>query len=234
MTDVLISQLRDAVTHYHMPARARDVIMASRMTMICGVTAAGKNTVVRHLIDHSDYEYVVSHTTRAARENHGVQEQNGVAYWFVTNEQMLEMVQSQAFVEVKAIHGDTFYGTSISSIEHAVRDNKRPISEIDVQGAQEFIKAIPSFRPIFILPPNYEIWMERLGTRGYMSEGEKERRLDSARTELRAAIDNTAFVMVVNHEMELTTSEIIKGVDSSQSVQAEHRELAQELLDYIK
>lgn len=229
-----LTTLRQAVADYHMPNAAKALVTQSHMMMLCGVTAAGKNTIVHYLISHAKYEYVVSHTTRNPRQNHGQMEQNGVDYWFCTNEQMLDLVRAKAFVEVKAVHGDTFYGTSITSIERVVTDQKAPISEVDVQGALEFTRAVPELRPVFILPPNYEIWMERLGTRGQMTEGERQRRLDSAKMELQTAIDNRSFVLVVNHEVELTAKEIIEGIDVSSGTQDQRRDLARDLMAYIK
>ncbi len=83
--------------------------------------------------------------------------------------------------------------------------------EIHVQGAVERCTTVPELRPMFILPPNYEVWMKRLSNRGFMGENEKQRRLRSAKAELQTAIDNPAFILVVNHEVELTVQSILKG-----------------------
>jgi guanylate kinase len=229
----LTSQLLELVNNYRMPEEAKTLVRDSQLLALCGVTAAGKNTIATYLIEHSDFEYVVSHTTRAPRENHGTIEQHGKDYWFVGDAQMLGLINDQSFLEVKAVHGDTFYGTSIQSVEKAIADKKRPITEIDVQGTLELAKEVPGFRPVFILPPNYDIWMERLGTRGFMSEGEKERRMQSAKMELQTAVDNPDFILITNHEVELTAREIIQGLDTSLSNQSKMRDLAKELLDYL-
>lgn len=233
MEEAVYTQLKKAVNAYAMPAAARQVVINSHMLPLCGVTAAGKNTLTSYLLSHGGFGYVVSHTTRKPRENHGILEQSGNDYWFVSDEQMLQLVLGKAFVEVKAVHGDTFYGTSIAAIENVLKAGKRPISEIDVQGALELTKAVPDLRPVFILPPSYDIWMERLGTRGFMSYGEKERRLHSAKMELEIAIANSEFLFVINNEVEQTAAEIQGGVDSSTNPQAERRQLAQELLEYV-
>ncbi len=227
------SEILTAINSYQMPMKGRKLIRDSQLLALCGVTAAGKNTVAHSLIDHANFEYVVSHTTRKPRENHGELEQNGKDYWFVDDEQMLALIKQQAFLEVKAVHGDTFYGTSIGSVEKSVADGKRPITEIDVQGTLELAKEVPGFHPVFILPPSYEIWMERLGTRGFMSEGEKARRLHSAKMELQTAIDNKDFVLIANHEVELTTAEIMSGIDTSAAHQDAMRQLAADLVEYI-
>lgn len=230
----ILTKLHDAVSRYVMPEHARKLIGSGEVTILCGVTAAGKNTISNYLVERGNYAHVVSHTTRLPRENHGVLEQNGVEYWFVTPAEMLTLVQSHAFVEVKAIHGDTCYGTSIKAIETVITAGKHPVMEIDVQGALELTEAVPTLRPLFILPPSFEVWMERLGTRGNLSDGEKERRLRSASMEIQTALDHSSFVLTVNHEVEITAAEIIRGIDLSNTTQERHKALALDLLETIR
>jgi guanylate kinase len=229
-----LTQLHGAVAAYVMPENAKQIIGSGEVTVLCGVTAAGKNTISDYLVRHGNYDHVVSHTTRLPRENHGIMEQNGKEYWFVTPEEMLEMVQQKAFIEIKAIHGDTCYGTSIKAVETVIGEGKHPVMEIDVQGVLELIQAVPKLRPLFILPPSYEVWMERLGTRGFISDGERERRLRSASMEIQTALDHPAFLLIANHEVEMTAAEIMKGVDPGFQSQAELRSLAEDLLETIR
>lgn len=229
-----LTKLHALVASYSMPDIASQLIGSGEVTVLCGVTASGKNTIANYLVDHGNYLHVVSHTTRQPRENHGILEQNGVEYWFVNPEQMLELVEQHAFIEVKAIHGETCYGTSISSVKYVIDAGKHPVMEIDVQGVLELTEAVPNLRPLFILPPSFEVWMERLGTRGFLSDGERERRLRSASMEIETALDHPAFILTVNHEVEQTAAEIISGVDSSPDSQAEHRKLAESLLESIR
>lgn len=230
----ILTQLHGAVATYKMPEIAQQIVGSGQVTILCGVTASGKNTIANYLVEHGNYEHVVSHTTRAPRENHGILEHNGVEYWFVTPAQMLGLVQQQAFIEVKAIHGETCYGTSIPSVQKVISTGKHPVMEIDVQGALELTEVVHNLRPLFILPPSYDVWMQRLGSRGFLSDGERERRLRSATMEIQTALDHPAFILTVNHEVELTSAEIMSGVDPSQQTQDEYRALALELLDTIR
>ncbi len=233
-TKQTLTALHAAVASYAMPEPARALVASGQVTLLCGVTASGKNTIANYLVDHGNYQHVVSHTTRLPRENHGVLEQNGKEYWFVNSEQMLELVENKAFIEVKAIHGDTCYGTSIEAVKVVVEAGMHPVMEIDVQGALELTEAVPGLRPLFILPPSYEVWMERLGSRGFISDGEKMRRLRSASMEIETALDHPAFLLTVNHEVELTAAEIIRGIDLSADTQAHYRQLAKDLLEAIR
>jgi guanylate kinase len=230
----ILTDLHGAVASYQMPNHAKELIASGKLLILCGVTASGKNTISNYLVKHGKYEHVVSHTTRHPRENHGILEQSGKEYWFVSPEEMLDMVLQKKFIEVKAIHGDTCYGTSIESVESVIRAGYHPVMEIDVQGVIELVDIVPSLQPIFVLPPSYEVWMERLGTRGEMSDGEKSRRLRSASMEIQTALDHRSFVLVVNHEVEITAAELMRGLDTSVSAQEDNRKLAMELLDVTR
>lgn len=234
LTKQTVKQLHGAVASYKMPEQAKVLIGSGEVIILCGVTAAGKNTISNYLVENGDYAQVVSHTTRLPRVNNGVPEQNGVEYWFVNDEQMLQMVLDQKFVEVKNIHDQQISGTSIAAIESIIMSGKHPVMEIDIQGTIELTNIVPDLRPLFVLPPSFEVWMERLNKRGAVSEAEKERRLRSASMEIQTALDHPAFLLTVNHEVELTAAEIMNGLDYSEATQEEHRRLALELLDIIK
>ena len=231
---VIVTQLHAAVAAYQMPKQAKELIGSGEVMILCGVTAAGKNTIANYLVERGNFAHVVSHTTRKPRENSGVMEIDGKEYWFVTPKQMLEMVQNHEFVEVKAIHGETCYGTSTQSIRTVLDNKQHPVMEIDVQGVLELTNVVSNLRPLFILPPSYEVWMERLGTRGNLSDGEKSRRFHSAAMEIQTALDHPAFVLTVNHEVELTAKEIMRGIDTSSNIQQGNRQLALELLESIR
>ena len=223
-----------AVNGYMMPTMAQKILQVVNPLVLCGVTAAGKNRVADELYKKGKFERVVTHTTRKPRSNDGKDEQNGVDYWFVDNAQMLQQVNDGQMVEVQAIHGDTFYGTSVEALHKIARDHKRPVLEPDIQGALSLIKAVPGLSPVFIIPPSFEVWMERLGTRGNISDGDKERRLHSARTELETVLNSRQFLFLINQEASQTALEIIQGVSADANTQHTRRLLAEELLQYVQ
>src|SRR3989338_1256641 len=102
------TQLLTQVKNYKMPTLAAGLLNQQPPLIISAVTASGKNTVADHIINSTSYRETVSHTTRPPRPS----EINGEHYWFVDEAQMLSKVQAEVFVEVKAIHGETVYGTS--------------------------------------------------------------------------------------------------------------------------
>lgn len=230
----ILQELHAAVAGYEMPEYAKKLIGSGEVTIFCGVTAAGKNTIINYLVKRDGYQHVTSHTTRKPRSNDGVPEENGNQYWFVSPKELLEMVRQKQFIEVKAIHGETCYGTSIKAVETVLENKKHPLMEIDVQGALELTEAVPTLRPLFILPPSFEVWMERMSKRGGLTEEDTRRRFLSASMEIETALDHPSFVLVINHEMDETAAEIEGGVDVSPETQALRRKVAEELLAKVR
>lgn len=230
MSNAILEQLKSATYAYQMPLTGIELLVATRPLIVAGVTAAGKNVVMNKIIASGQYAHVVTHTTRPMR----TKESNGVEHWFVDDSEMLSYVLNKLFIEVQLIHGDYCYGTSVAALQAVVSAGKKPIMELNTEGIDTVTKAVPMLRPIFILPPSYEIWMERLGTRDQMSDGEKERRLHSAKLEIESALRNRSYSFVINLEADSTATHILSGHDMSDMAQHEARKLAEQLYEYLQ
>ena len=103
---------------YKVPQAAQDLIRSTQIVFLVGITAAGKDTVIGELLKTGDYHYIVSHTTRKPRYNHGLLEQNGMEYHFIDLARVEEMLDNQEFIEAKLVHGN-IYGTSVEDIQRA-------------------------------------------------------------------------------------------------------------------
>jgi guanylate kinase len=220
--------LLDAARRYELPEPAVQLLTQSPPLILSAITAGGKTTVAERIIEKSDFRLVVAHTTRPIRPG----EVNGVNYWFVSESEMLELIKSGAFVEVQPIHGEFVYGTSVRSYKTVIEAGHTPLLVIDVQGIKEIITSVPATKPVFILPPNYEVWIDRLQSRGSMSHVERSRRLQSAKTEIETVLADPHFVMVINDNVERTADEILQGPTIVN--QHKSREIAQQLIDNIK
>lgn len=156
----------------------------TRLTVIAGPTAVGKGTVVKHILqDNPEIQLSVSATTRSPRAG----EVDGVDYFFVSNAQFDEMIAAGELLEYAVVHQNNKYGTPRKPVEHALSLGKQIILEIDIQGAEQVKRAMPSANLIFIKPPSFEELKNRLIGRGTESEAEIEIRLETAVLELEAA-----------------------------------------------
>lgn len=196
---------REKLRDYLIGREGRPPAPRSRLVVLAGPTAVGKGTVSRHI--RENYPNVllsVSATTRAPRPG----EVDGEHYYFVTDEQFDSMVERGDFLEYATVHNAYRYGTPRPPIDAALALGKSVLLEIDLQGARSVKEAMPEALLVFLLPPSWEELVRRLVGRGTEDSAEQARRLDTARTELRA--QDEFDVKVVNHDVGRAAREVVE------------------------
>jgi guanylate kinase len=158
--------------------------MAGILFIISAPSGSGKSTLVsqlRTLVEGLDFS--ISYTTRAPRGS----EEDGREYHFTQRETFERMVANGEFLEWAEVFGN-YYGTALSTLEHARSLGKDLLLDIDVQGALQVMRKLPRAVSIFILPPSPEVLEMRLRNRSeaehMTSEQVIETRLSQARNEL--------------------------------------------------
>lgn len=171
-------------------------------------SGGGKTTIARELLQkRTDLGYSVSCTTRAPR----VGEIEGRDYYFLSGPEFERRRERGEFAESARVH-DNMYGTMRSEIEGVLRAGKHVVMDIDVQGAQQFVRAFPQSVTIFVLPPSAEILLERLRQRQTESREQLARRLQSALQELQA-VDLYQYV-VVNDDLPKAVARVSSIIDA--------------------
>ena len=80
---------------------------AARLFIISGPSAVGKGTIVKRILKSDGKVHLsVSATTRNPREG----EEEGVSYYFMSDEQFVKAVGEGGFLEHASVHGH-YYGT---------------------------------------------------------------------------------------------------------------------------
>lgn len=244
MSSSSTTDLISLVDNYQAPQAARDLVVADPPTLLVGITGAGKDTTKGALLATGEFADIVSHTTRAPRLNNGELEKDGVAYHFVTHDQMAGLVADGAFIEVKRVHGTDsepgdIYGTSIAELEKARTAGKIPLTDVDVKGIREYKKLADNTVAIFILPPDYDTWRARLATR-YASPAELDaewpKRSRTAAAELQEALSLPYYHFIINDSIDRTAqvaSEIAHRGDVFKRGDDEARLAARDLLAQI-
>ncbi|MFA5004480.1 MAG: hypothetical protein WC498_04375 [Candidatus Saccharimonadales bacterium] len=224
--------------HYTPSPAAIELVQRTPILLLVGIAGAGKDTIKHRLIDTGKYHHIVSHTTRAPRDNNGVLEQDGVEYHFVSFGQVASMVKHGQFVEAKVVHRDNVYGTSVAEIKAANNERKVAIADIEVQGVAEYKALSADVLAVFILPPTYEIWEERLRARygGNHNEAEIRQRMRTAVEELEHAMASDYYVFVVNEDLGKTVKLIDALARDHDAVldDVEEKALARELVHRIQ
>ena len=152
------------------------------LVVISSPSGGGKTTVYRAILArHSEYKYSVSATTRPPRPN----EQHGVDYFFLSDEEFDQKLANGEFVEWAWVHGHR-YGTLKKFVEEALANDEVLIFDLDVQGAAAIKSAYPHNAVlIFLLPPSREELKQRLLRRGTDAPEEIEQRLKNAEKEVK-------------------------------------------------
>jgi len=176
----------------------------TRLTVIAGPTAVGKGTVVRELLKLSDNIVLsVSATTRAPRPG----EADGVDYYFLSHQEFDRMISDGEMLEYAIVHGTNKYGTPRKPVEDALAAGKEVVLEIDIQGARQVKKTMPSSLSIFIAPPSWDELVRRLSLRGTESADEQARRLETARQELASADEFDS--VIINEDIAKCAREVL-------------------------
>jgi guanylate kinase len=148
--------------------------------IISAPSGSGKSTLVekvRQIVPGLDFS--ISYTTRRPRGN----EQNGQEYFFVSREEFQEMVRRDEFLEYADVFGN-YYGTAKSVLRQAEEREKDLLLDIDVQGAEQIKRKLPSALSIFIMPPDRKTLETRLRKRSLDAEEVIQRRLVTASREI--------------------------------------------------
>lgn len=133
------------------------------LIIISGTTCAGKDTVVKKLLEkNSNITKSTSYTSRSIRPG----EVEGVNYYFVTQEQFEEKIKNDDFLEYAKVQYGAYYGTPKKEVIDILETGKDVILVIDVQGAQIIKEKFPETLLIFILAPSMQEIKKRLIARG--------------------------------------------------------------------
>ena len=128
------------------------------LIVVSGPSGAGKDTICNRLIGEVDNIWIsVSMTSRSPRGK----EIEGKDYFFVTKEEFEQRINNDEFLEY-AIYNNNYYGTPKDKINDYLKAGIDVILVIDIQGALNIKKLVPSALFIFIMPPDMRTLKKRL------------------------------------------------------------------------
>jgi guanylate kinase len=195
-------EFQRVLADYKINERGHELLAKVRLVLLVSPTSAGRNTIIRKVCESGQYRFIVSDTTRPKRQNNGVWEQDGVEYWFRTEEEVLADLESGLYLEAELIHDQQVSGISLRELEVAAKDDKIAIDEVDYLGVANVIEAKPDTCAVLVLPPSPEEWMRRLTSRGDMTSEEIRRRLVTAEKILESAQTRDYYKIIINDDLE--------------------------------
>jgi len=174
-----------------------------RLTVLSGPSGVGKSTVVAHMRkEHPEVWLSVSATTRKPRPG----EKHGVQYFFVTDEEMDNLIANGELLEWAEFAGNR-YGTPRAAVLQRLEAGEPVLLEIDLQGARQVRETMPEAQLVFLAPPSWEELVRRLTGRGTEPPEVIERRLEAAKVEL--AAEPEFDVTLVNTSVEDVARELL-------------------------
>jgi guanylate kinase len=182
---------REVLASYHMSERAKQALDGLQLVLLVAASSSGRNTVINELVKNHNYYFIVSDTTRPPQFRDGKMEENGLQYFFRTEEDMLSDLKAGEFFEAELIHEQQVSGMSIRELEKAKNLNKIAITDVDIGGMSNALKVKPDTKAIFLLPPSFEEWQDRIASRGRMTEHELRNRLRTAEKVFAAGLENS-------------------------------------------
>jgi len=154
-----------------------------RPIVVSGPSGGGKSTILQRAMKEypTAFAFSVSHTTRQPRagENHGVD------YFYVTRNDMQQMIDNGEFFE-HAEFGGNMYGTSKKAVESIQSTGRICVLDVEIQGVRNIKKSHLNARYFFLQPPSIEILEKRLRDRQTETEETLKKRLDHAKQDLEA------------------------------------------------
>ena len=151
-------------------------MMQGKLLVISGLSAAGKGTVAKALVEKFDnYVLSISATTRERRGS----EVDGVDYFFISRDDFKKRIDGGDFLEYAEYVGN-FYGTPKSFVIEKLKAGINVILEIEMQGALKVKKVYDEAVLVFFLPKSAKVQKERLINRKRDDESQIKKRIQQA------------------------------------------------------
>lgn len=209
---------------YRPSQKTLDLLEKVHLIILAGPTAAGRNTLIKLLVQTDRYHYVVSDTTRKKRANDGVMERDGVEYWFISEEEFLDGLKDGKYLEAAVIHRQQVSGVNVTRLQDTVRTGKIAISEIENKGVATYHTYKPDTLCVFLLPPGFDVWMKRIRGRGDVDEAELRRRLESGILEITDALEKDYYQFVVNYDI-VESAQAVDEIANGRAINEEKQQI---------
>ncbi len=232
-----LDEFKSLLANYHPSQAAVDALRSAKLVAVVGPTGAGRNTLFDELVKQGGYRIILSDTTRPPRMANGKLEEDGGPYWFKKEEDVLKGLEHGDYVEAELIHEQQVSGSNKREFDITAREGVVGLNEIEIAGEAKYRKLHPGMKSIFLLPPEFSAWMQRLKGRGQMTDVELKRRLRSAEKEIEQALRSDHFMFAINIDLAECVDrvhELVEGTLPHPSEQEKLRTHAAGLLQDIQ
>ncbi|MFZ5915802.1 MAG: guanylate kinase [Chloroflexota bacterium] len=175
------------------------------LIVISGPSGVGKDATIKRMKELGcPFYFVVTATTRPQRPG----EVHGQDYFFVSTDEFVRMVQQDDLLEHALVYGE-YKGIPKAQVRQALESGQDVILRLDVQGAATIRKLVPEAVLIFLSAASEDELVARLRARRTEPAAMLQRRLDTARQELRQMADFDYLVINRDGDLDETVEQIV-------------------------
>lgn len=188
----------------------------SLLIVVSGPSGVGKDTIRNELVKKIGISKSVSATTRAMGPN----EQEGVDYFYLTEEEFDRKLQQNEILEYD-MYNSHRYGTLWETVRNYVSQGRNIVFALTIPGALAIKKAYPDDSvAVFILPPSIEELERRLKGREREDESVIKQRIEIA-IETEIAHAGEFDYRVVNDDLDKAVEELCEIIKKEKELRGD-------------
>lgn len=190
------------------------------LIVISGPSGVGKDSVLEEMQTRGlPFHFVITATTRPARPD----EQNGVDYFFLSQDEFARMIDEDELLEYALVYQD-YKGIPKSQVRKALATGKNVIMRIDVQGAETIRKLSQDALLIFLTPQNEDELIDRLMKRNTEDKDSLKLRIATTRQEYKK-LDIFDYIVVNKDDRLSEAVDMIEAIIKAEQQRVHQREV---------
>jgi len=175
------------------------------LVVISGPAGVGKDSLIQRLRERDHpFHFVITATDRAPRPG----EVHGVDYFFLSTAEFLRMEREGELLEHALVYGQ-HKGIPKQQVREALASGWDVVMRLDVQGAATIRRMVPDAVLIFLMASSEEELERRLRTRGWDSPAQLQRRIATAREEMKRVPEFDYVVINRDSELERAVDDVM-------------------------
>jgi len=183
------------------------------LIVISGPSGVGKDSLIQRLKERGcTLHFVITATDRPPRPG----EVHGVDYFFLTAAEFARMEEEGELLEHAIVYGQ-HKGVPKQHVREALASGKDVIMRVDVQGAATIRRLVPGAVLIFLTASSEEELVQRLRARGGDSPEQLQKRIVTAREEMKRLPEFDYVVVNRDGELDQAADDVVA------IIKAEHR-----------
>jgi guanylate kinase len=190
------------------------------LIVISGPSGVGKDSLVARMEERGcPFYFVVTATDRPPRPD----EVHGEDYFFVSTEEFERMIEEGELLEHAEVYGQ-YKGVPKQQVREAMASGEDVVMRVDVQGAETIRQIVPEAVLIFLTASSGEELEQRLRDRGGDSLEQVERRIVTAREEMKALPRFDYAVINRNGALDRAVDDVL-AIICAEHCRVDHREV---------